>query len=188
MGCFNVLTGRHNTRILINVNRILVEATKIARRGFTTLVGVTTYGGMTAFHEKLKALMKQHRYSQTDVAKSVDVSQSLVSLWTKGKSLPSLDDAAKLAKFLGVGLDYLADDTQDDPAPPEFAEWERGIVELMRMMGLDRKEATRRLTTSPNQGQPPKYLEGGPFPAAGPEYPNESPQGGRGTPRKKQPG
>ena len=165
---------------------MLVGVAKIERRGFTTLVAMTTYGDMV-FHEKLKALMKRHRYSQTDVAKGVDVSQSLVSLWTKGKSVPALDDAARLAKFLGVGLDYLGDDEMDDPPASEFSESERALIELVRAMGLDRREATRRLTTSGNQG----YIrnpEGGSFPAAGPEYPKESPQSGRGTPRKKLPG
>ena len=166
---------------------MLVGVAKIERRGFTTLVVMTTYGGMV-FHEKLKTLMKRHRYSQTDVAKGVDVSQSLVSLWTKGKSVPTLDDAVRLAKFLGVGLDFLGDDAQDDPPVSEFSESERALIELVRAMGLDRREATRRLTTSGNHAYVPRNPEGGPLPAAGPEYPKESPQSGRGTPRKKLPG
>jgi transcriptional regulator with XRE-family HTH domain len=115
------------------------------------------------------------------------VSQSLVSLWTLGKRIPDLQESARLAKLFDVDLGYLADDEMDDPPASEFAEWERGVIELIRAMGLDRREATRRLTTSSSPGYV-RIPEGGPFPAAGPEYPNESPQSGRGTPRKKLPG
>ena len=79
---------------------------------------MATYDGMN-FAAKLKLLMKQHRYSQNDVAARVDVSQSLVSMWTTGKSVPAMYEAARLAKLLNVDVEFLADDAQDEPAPAE---------------------------------------------------------------------
>lgn len=139
------------------------------------------------FSKKLKLLAGRHRYSQATLAQRVGVSQNLVSLWMRGMSVPDLPTSAKIAKLFDVDLGYLADDAQDDPPASEFSESERALIELVRAMGLDRREATRRLTTSGNQGYV-RTPEVGPFPAAGPEYPNESPQSGRGTPRKKLPG
>lgn len=113
---------------------------------------MATYDGMN-FAAKLKLLMKQHRYSQNDVAARVDVSQSLVSMWTTGKSVPAMYEAARLAKLLNVDVEFLADDAQDEPAPAEFTEGERAIIELIRAMRLERQEALRRLAIPIESGR-----------------------------------
>lgn len=153
---------------------------------------MTTYDGMV-FSAKLKALMKRHRYSQQDVADRVDVSQSLVSLWTKGDRVPDLPTAAKLAKLFDVGLAYLADDAQDEPpAMSEISEWERAVLDLIHALGIDRQEALRRLVTAPatptQYVDPARVLDPRPLPQPGPLIPPGAPSYKPETPRKKQPG
>jgi len=67
------------------------------------------------FSIKLKNLMVAHRFSQQQLAEKLDISNSLVSNWTKGKGEPSMRELLTLARLLQVPLDYLADDTIDDP-------------------------------------------------------------------------
>lgn len=153
---------------------------------------MATYVGME-FSAKLKLLMARHRYSQTKVAEAIDVSQSLVSLWTLGKGVPDLHEAAKLAEFLGVDLSYLANDAQDEPpATSEISEWERAVLDLIHALGLDRQEALRRLvtpTSTPTQHVDPRQvIDPKLLPPAGPSVPPGAPSNTPGMPRKKQPG
>lgn len=153
---------------------------------------MATYVGME-FSAKLKLLMARHRYSQTKVAEAISVSQSLVSLWTKGKGVPDLHEAAKLAEFFGVELSYLANDAQDDPpATSEISEWERAVLDLIHALGIDRQEALRRLITPPatptQYVDPRQVIDPRPLPQPGPMIPPGAPSSTPETPRKKQPG
>ena len=151
---------------------------------------MVTYDGMV-FSAKLKLLMARHRYSQTKVAEAISVSQSLVSLWTLGKGVPDLHEAAKLAKFFGVELNYLADDALDEPPPSEFSGWERSVIDLVRALELEKGEVLRRLTTPPHvsvQPVEPGPISPNPYPPSGPEIPDESPPPARGIPHKRRHG
>lgn len=149
---------------------------------------MATYVGME-FSAKLKLLMARHRYSQTRVAEAINVSQSLVSLWTKGKGVPDLHEAAKLAEFFGVELNYLANDAQDDPpATSGISEWERAVLDLIHALGIDRQEALRRLVTPTQHIDPRQVIDPRPLPPAGPMIPPGAPSYTPETPRKKQPG
>ena len=75
------------------------------------------------------------------LAKLSNVSDSEISRIVTGKSRPGLENAFKLARALGVSLDYLADDTLDaEPLPtasplnPE----DREILEAARAIGVGR--------------------------------------------------
>ena len=59
--------------------------------------------------------MAERRLTQDLVGREVGVSQNLVSLWARGKSVPDLYQAAALARLLGTSLYYLADDARDEP-------------------------------------------------------------------------
>lgn len=98
-----------------------------------------SYGRME-FAAKLKKLMARKRFSQEEVAKHINVSQNLVSLWTRGKSIPDMGQAAKLAAFLDVSLDYLADDTQDEPETG-LSPAEAEILSISRTLGYDLAKA-----------------------------------------------
>lgn len=113
------------------------------------------------FSEKLYKQMLLLGMNQQRLARKSQVSDSEVSRILAGKSQPGLENAFKLARAVGVSLDYLADDGLDeDPARARDATpvEEREVLELTRDLGprlarqlletaglLGYKEAMRRL-------------------------------------------
>lgn len=115
------------------------------------------------FSKKLKILAGQHRYSQSMLARELGVSQNLVSLWTRGASIPDLYEAARIAKLFRVDVNYLADDALDEEPAVELTEEERAIVALIRAKRLSLTDAVKRLDADPDkvrQPEPPAYRPG----------------------------
>ena len=63
--------------------------------------------------DKLQMLMARHSLNGQKLARLSQVSDSEISRILQGKSRPGLDNAFRLAKSVGVTLDYLADDGLD---------------------------------------------------------------------------
>lgn len=55
----------------------------------------------------IRDLRKQHRLSQTELAKAVHVSQATVTAWETGKAEPSSSALNTLASYFNVSADYL---------------------------------------------------------------------------------
>ena len=55
----------------------------------------------------IRNLRKQHRLSQTELAKAVHVSQATVTAWETGKAEPSSSALNTLASYFNVSADYL---------------------------------------------------------------------------------
>ena len=55
----------------------------------------------------IRDLRKQHRLSQTELAKAVHVSQATVTAWVTGKAEPSSSALNTLASYFNVSADYL---------------------------------------------------------------------------------
>ena len=67
--------------------------------------------------KKLLGQMVRRGLNGQKLAKISKVSDSEISRILAGKSRPGLENAFRLAKAVGVSLDYLADDTlENDPA------------------------------------------------------------------------
>lgn len=99
-------------------------------------------------HEKLQKLCDERGWGQSNLLERLPtISKSTISNWWKGKHRPDLESALIIARSLDVTLDYLADDAQDKPAPPEYTEEERDIIELVRDLELTRQDARKRLAT-----------------------------------------
>jgi transcriptional regulator with XRE-family HTH domain len=87
--------------------------------------------------------------NQQKLAKLSQVSDSEVSRILAGKSQPGLRHAFRLARAVGVSLDYLADDALDtDPlqAPAPANSDERELLEIAREIGF--RYAVRILETA----------------------------------------
>lgn len=69
---------------------------------------------MTTFGSKLAALRKGLRISQSEVAKQLGTSISVISRYERGEMLPSIDTAKRLADVLGTSIAYLLGDTNDE--------------------------------------------------------------------------
>lgn len=57
--------------------------------------------------DKVKALRKQHRFSQQELAEQLNVHQTAVSQWETGRTVPDHDAVVKIAKLFNVSTDYI---------------------------------------------------------------------------------
>lgn len=74
---------------------------------------------MASFRKKLRLLIADSDLSQKEIAIRAHVDPSTISKWASGERRPYLNDAGKLARALGVSLDWLANDDLDWP-PPDY--------------------------------------------------------------------
>jgi transcriptional regulator with XRE-family HTH domain len=89
--------------------------------------------------EKLQMLMTRQGLNGQKLARLSLVSDSEISRILQGKSRPGLDNAFRLAKAVGVSLDYLADDTLDvDTTRPAdlLSPEERKILLVAQRIGV----------------------------------------------------
>jgi transcriptional regulator with XRE-family HTH domain len=86
------------------------------------------------------------------MSRRTGISQSSLSEAIAGKRKLKLDQALKVARALGVSLDYLADDAQDEPPRP-LSRDEEAVLDLFHALGLSRAEALRRLASQPTGEQ-----------------------------------
>lgn len=96
--------------------------------------------------EKLHKQMLLKGLNGQKLARLSQVSDSEISRILAGKSLPGLENAFRLAKAVGVSLDYLADDSLD-AEPVKSAEvssdLERGVLRSAHDLGV--READKLL-------------------------------------------
>ena len=57
--------------------------------------------------ERLRYLMNAEKISQYALAKKINVSQSTICNWLKGKKEPSIESLWKIADYFDVTVDYL---------------------------------------------------------------------------------
>lgn len=89
------------------------------------------------FEEKLRKEMLLRGFNQQRLARASGVSDSEVSRILAGKSQPGLENALKLARAVGVSLDYLADDSIDsDPSRAPDSLWQRELLDLAEEIGF----------------------------------------------------
>ena len=91
--------------------------------------------------EKLLTQMVRLGLNGQKLARTSKVSDSEISRILAGKSRPGLENAFRLARSVGVSLDYLADDALDadplkatDPLSPD----ERRVLDIAQQIGLPR--------------------------------------------------
>ena len=88
--------------------------------------------------QKLHTQMRSRGLNGQKLAQNSQVSDSEISRILAGKSRPGLENAFRLAKALGVSLDYLADDSlETDPAQmvDSLSAEERRILDLAHAIG-----------------------------------------------------
>lgn len=105
----------------------------------SSIPGIATYICVMKLAEKLYKRMVLLGLNQQKLAQQANVSDSEVSRILRGQSKkPSLDNAFRLAKVVGVSVDYLADDNQEgDPIETSgpVSEDERELLERARKLG-----------------------------------------------------
>ncbi|MCM1545849.1 MAG: helix-turn-helix domain-containing protein [Clostridiales bacterium] len=63
---------------------------------------------ISTFSENLKRIRTENGVGQTELAKGINVSKGIISLWENNLREPKLSNLIALAKFFNVSLDYLA--------------------------------------------------------------------------------
>jgi transcriptional regulator with XRE-family HTH domain len=93
------------------------------------------------FHEKLRMRVEALGLNKARAAREAGLPESTISSYlSKDKSLPRIDIAFKIARAIGVPLDWLADDKANWPPPIPAA----GVVENIQD-GFLMREICRRL-------------------------------------------
>ncbi len=60
------------------------------------------------FGEKLKELRTEKNVGQVELAKAINVSKGIISLWENGLREPKLSNLVSISKYFKVSIDYLA--------------------------------------------------------------------------------
>lgn len=69
-------------------------------------------------YEIFERLLRSRNVTAYQVAKATGISQSTLSDWKKGRSVPKMDKIQKIADYFGVSVEYLMGSaTEKDPAP-----------------------------------------------------------------------
>ena len=69
---------------------------------------------MISFGKKIAALRKELKLSQTELAKKLNTSVSVISRYERDEMAPSIDTAKKLAAFLNTSVGYLLGESESD--------------------------------------------------------------------------
>lgn len=68
---------------------------------------------MSTFGKRLAALRKDHKLSQTELAKQLNTSVSVISRYERDEMTPSVSTALKLAELMGTTVGYLLGENDD---------------------------------------------------------------------------
>jgi transcriptional regulator with XRE-family HTH domain len=107
--------------------------------------------------EKIVTLLRQRGLKQADLAAAIGVAPSRVTLWLQGTGVPNAYQLKAIATALNVPIDYLVDDSVNDPG-----EVRAGLTEKERLLlgavgfiegGID--EALHRMLNRRPATEPP---------------------------------
>ena len=70
-------------------------------------------------NERIRALRKEHGYSQEQMARKLHLTQGAISQWENGLTVPAADQLIALADVFGITVDdLLGREQQEIPPPP----------------------------------------------------------------------
>ena len=83
----------------------------------------------------IRDLRKEHRLSQTELAKAVHVSQATVTAWETGKAEPSSSALNTLASYFNVSADYLLGRKESENKTADYSTDSKRFSLLLYGMG-----------------------------------------------------
>lgn len=108
---------------------------------------------MTTIADRLKALRAQKGVNQDTVAEACNISRIALARYETGARVPRAENAARIADYYGVSVDYLLgreeSQTQTEeskPAPKEMTPASRTAEAKRILEGLDDKQYQEALT------------------------------------------
>lgn len=106
------------------------------------------------FGEKLEELLDWSGTSQRDLANRSRISQSSISDYIRGKSIPTIDVAQKLAAALNVSLWTLLNGSPLSITPMDLTAQERALVNEFRRLDPEAQDAYYRILEIQNRNKP----------------------------------
>lgn len=86
--------------------------------------------------EKLVTLRKQKGLTQMDLAEKLNVSRQAVSRWEVGSAVPGTDNLKVLTELYGVQIDFLLNDSMQEPLNSDEAIGIKPIAHKNRLCKL----------------------------------------------------
>ena len=72
------------------------------------------------FAKRLKILREHAKINQSELARSLDVTQGTIGNWETGKRIPDSDTLKVIANYFGVSIDYLLGNDNREDANAHF--------------------------------------------------------------------
>ena len=98
--------------------------------------------------EKLEAALHAKGFTQTSFERLAMLSANRISKWKNDHGEPTARQAMRIARLLGLSVEYLVDDDLNEMAPDSHPEAERKVREAVQELGY--AEAYRRLLITPD--------------------------------------
>ena len=83
---------------------------------------------------RILEMMDLHKVSAKQLTTELELSNSAVSEWKKGKSKPSTEAVVKIAAYFGVTTDYILTGKKPDQAAPAAQELTENEKELLALL------------------------------------------------------
>ncbi len=87
--------------------------------------------------EKMVVLAKRKGLDQGELEQLAGLPKGRISKWKGGTGSPTVKQAVRIARELGVDVGFLLDDSRSEPAEP-LTPGERGLLAVYRELALDR--------------------------------------------------
>ena len=88
---------------------------------------------MELFAERLERLIKERKLTQIAVADAVGIRRPTISDWKKNGNYPTADVALKIAKLLGVSVEYLVSGDESSPLAEENRRLKEKLESIVRI-------------------------------------------------------
>ena len=95
---------------------------------------------------KFDKAMKARNMTQSQIEDKLGLATGRISKWRSNPRTLSIEDAVKLARYVGLNLAYWLDDAMDEPiVAGKYSSDHESLIGAYEGLGLELKEAVRRL-------------------------------------------
>jgi transcriptional regulator with XRE-family HTH domain len=116
------------------------------------------YGVMTPIVKKILHVAESKKLTQVDLAEAAGVAPPRITAWKQGEGGPKIGQALKLARVLGVPLEYLADDSiaVDAVIEPPLSYEDATVLAVFRALKLPLPDVIRAFNSIASEPSSPR--------------------------------
>lgn len=90
------------------------------------------------FSDILTSLRRKAGYSQSDLGKLLNRTNTCISMYEQGRRMPDYETMLQISELFNVSMDYLYE--KEAPAEPELTEAEAALLVLFRQIPPERQQ------------------------------------------------